>query len=97
MATSDAEYKMPRICKQIFDDGRIPSLPHKRSMTKKGNYHGMNMCVMNTIIVHFVLWAKYFLIQLLTEKAIESISRRKRETCYKTHPRYFPSYEMGWT
>ena len=33
----DAAYKTPWICKQIFDDGRIPSLPYKRPMTKKGN------------------------------------------------------------
>jgi len=35
--TMDAGYKTPWICKQIFDDGRIPSLPYKRPMTKKGN------------------------------------------------------------
>ena len=35
--TMDAGYKTPWICKQIFDDGRIPSLPYKRPMTKQGN------------------------------------------------------------
>lgn len=35
--TMDAGYKTPWICKQIFDDGRFPSLPYKRPMTKKGN------------------------------------------------------------
>ena len=35
--TMDAGYKTPWICKQIFDDGRIPSLPYKRPMTKTGN------------------------------------------------------------
>ena len=35
--TADAGYKTPWICKQIFDSGRIPSLPYKRPMTKKGN------------------------------------------------------------
>ncbi len=35
--TADAGYKTPWICKQIFDDGRIPSLPYKRPVTKKGN------------------------------------------------------------
>ena len=35
--TMDAGYKTPWICKQIFDDGRIPSLPYKRPMTKEGN------------------------------------------------------------
>ena len=35
--TMDAGYKTPWICKQIFDDGRIPSLPYKRPMTKAGN------------------------------------------------------------
>lgn len=33
----DAGYKTPWICKQIFDDGRIPSLPYKRPMSKAGN------------------------------------------------------------
>lgn len=37
VVTMDAGYKTPWICKQIFDDGRIPSLPYKRPMTKKGN------------------------------------------------------------
>lgn len=36
--TADAGYKTPWICKTIFDDGRIPSLPYKRPMTKP-NYH----------------------------------------------------------
>ena len=35
--TTDAEYKTPGICKQIFDSGRVPSLPYGRPMTKKGN------------------------------------------------------------
>ena len=35
--TADAGYKTPWICKQIFDSGRIPPLPYKRPMTKKGN------------------------------------------------------------
>ena len=35
--TADAGYKTPWICKQIFDSGRIPSLPYKRPMTRKGN------------------------------------------------------------
>ena len=33
---ADAGYKTPWICKKIIDDGRIPSLPYKRPMTKKG-------------------------------------------------------------
>lgn len=37
VVTADAGYKTPWICKQIIDDGRIPSLPYKRPMTKKGN------------------------------------------------------------
>jgi transposase len=35
--TADAAYKTPWICKKIFDDKRIPSMPYKRPMTKKGN------------------------------------------------------------
>lgn len=34
---ADAEYKTPWICKQIFDSGRIPSMPYKRPMTREGN------------------------------------------------------------
>ena len=37
VVTMDAGYKTPWICKQIFDDGRIPSLPYKRPVTKQGN------------------------------------------------------------
>jgi transposase len=36
VVTADAAYKTPWICKRIFDDERIPSLPYKRPMTKKG-------------------------------------------------------------
>ena len=36
--TMDAGYKTPWICKRIFDDGRIPSLPYKRPQTKKGGH-----------------------------------------------------------
>ena len=35
--TADAGYKTPWICKRIIDDNRIPSMPYKRPMTKKGN------------------------------------------------------------
>ncbi len=37
VVTADAGYKTPWICKQVIDSGRIPSLPYKRPMTKKGN------------------------------------------------------------
>lgn len=37
VVTADAAYKTPWICKKIFDDGRLPSMPYKRPMTKKGN------------------------------------------------------------
>ena len=37
VVTADAGYKTPWICKQIIDSRRIPSLPYKRPMTKKGN------------------------------------------------------------
>jgi len=38
IVTADAGYKTPWICKQIFDDGRLPSLPYRYPMTKKGNH-----------------------------------------------------------
>lgn len=37
---ADAGYKTPWICKQIIDSGRLPSMPYKRPMTKKGNLPG---------------------------------------------------------
>ena len=37
VVTADAGYKTPWICKKVFDDNRIPSMPYKRPMTKKGN------------------------------------------------------------
>ena len=36
---ADAGYKTPWICKKIFDDGRIPSLPYKRPQTLKGGHN----------------------------------------------------------
>lgn len=58
--TMDAGYKTPWICKQIFDDGRIPSLPYRRPMTKKGNlpwyeyvydeYYDCILCPQNTVL-----------------------------------------------
>lgn len=35
VVTADAGYKTPWICKRIFDDGRIPSMPYKRPQTKE--------------------------------------------------------------
>ncbi len=33
---ADAGYKTPWICKKIIDDGKVPSMPYKRPMTKNG-------------------------------------------------------------
>ena len=38
VVTMDAGYKTPWICKRIIEDGRIPSMPYKRPMTKEGNH-----------------------------------------------------------
>jgi transposase len=38
VVTADAGYKTPWICKQVFDDGKLPSLPYRAPMTKKGNH-----------------------------------------------------------
>ncbi len=35
----DAGYKTPWICKKIIDDGRNPSTPYKRPMSKKGFFY----------------------------------------------------------
>ena len=34
--TMDKAYKIPWICKRVFDDDRVPSLPYRRPMTKDG-------------------------------------------------------------
>jgi len=36
MAVLDSGYRTPWIMKQIFDGGRLPSVPYKRPMTKEG-------------------------------------------------------------
>ncbi|HPK17172.1 MAG TPA: IS1182 family transposase [Clostridia bacterium] len=38
VVTADAGYKTPWICTQVFDDGRLPSLPYRRPMTKEENH-----------------------------------------------------------
>lgn len=38
VVTADAGYKTPWVCKQVFDDARLPSLPYRRPMTKDGNH-----------------------------------------------------------
>lgn len=53
---ADAGYKTPWICKKVFDDGRLISLPYRAPMTKKGNlpwqeyvydeYYDMVICPM---------------------------------------------------
>ena len=60
VVAADAGYRTPWICKQIFDSGRIPSLPYKRPMTKKGNlpwyeyvydeYYDCILCPQNQIL-----------------------------------------------
>jgi len=35
---ADAGYKTPWICKKVFDDGRIPSLPYKRPQSMKDGH-----------------------------------------------------------
>lgn len=35
---ADSAYKTPWICKKIFDDGRIPSMPYTCPKTKEGNH-----------------------------------------------------------
>ena len=57
---ADAGYKTPWIAKKIIDDGRIPSMPYKRPMTKKGffkkydyvydEYYDCMICPANEIL-----------------------------------------------
>ena len=58
--TADAGYKTPWICKRIIDDGKLPSLPYRRPMTKKGNlpwyeyvydeYYDCVLCPQNQVL-----------------------------------------------
>lgn len=62
VVTADAAYKTPWICKKIFDDERIASLPYKRPMTKKGffkkyeyvydEYYDCVICPENQILTY---------------------------------------------
>lgn len=57
---ADAGYKTPWICKQIFDSGRIPSLPYRRPTTRKGSlprfdyvydeYYDCILCPQNQVL-----------------------------------------------
>lgn len=38
VVVADSAYKTPWICKKIFDDGRIPSMPYTAPKTKDGNH-----------------------------------------------------------
>jgi len=56
----DKAYKTPWICKSVFDDGRTPSLPYRRPMTKDGffrkyeyvydEYYDCYICPANQIL-----------------------------------------------
>lgn len=39
VVTADAGYKTPWICKELIDDGIIPSMPYVRPKTKEGFFH----------------------------------------------------------
>ncbi|WP_423243389.1 transposase [Clostridium septicum] len=47
----DAGYITPYICRQLFKDNILPSLPYKRPMTKEGFSKNMTMYMMNLMIV----------------------------------------------
>lgn len=58
--TADAGYKTPWFCKRIIEDGKLPSLPYRRPMTKKGNllwyeyvydeYYDCVLCPQNQVL-----------------------------------------------
>ena len=73
VVTADAGYKTPWICKQIFDSGKIPSLPYKRPMTKKGNLPGMRTYMMNITIVSCARKTRFSVMPLPTVKDIGNI------------------------
>jgi len=43
----DAGYIPPHICKTVFNDNILPTLPYKRPMTKDVFLRNMNMFMMN--------------------------------------------------
>jgi len=59
---ADAGYKTPWICKQVFDEGRLPVLPYKRPMTPPGYFHSYDyvydeyydcvLCPQNRVLVY---------------------------------------------
>ena len=87
VVTADAAYKTPWICKKIFDDERIPSLPYKRPMTKKGFFKKYEY-----------VYDEYFDCVICPENQILKYSTTTRDGYreYKSDPsicRYCPSRE----
>ena len=77
----DAGYKTPWICKRIIDDGRLPSLPYKRPMTKEG-FHEWYKYVYDEYL-DIVICPEY-------KSLLYSTTNHKKESAYNVYIRCTP-------
>ena len=77
MAALDSAYKTPWIMKQIFDSGRLPSVPYKRPMTKPGFFRK-----------HEYVYDEYYDCYLCTNDQVLKYSTTNRDGYreYKSNP-----------
>ena len=78
IVTADAAYKTPWICKRIVDDGRSPSMPYKRPMTKRGNHEYWKY-----------VYDEYYDCVICPEYQVLSYSTTNKDGCreYKSDPK----------
>ena len=78
IVTADAAYKTPWICKRIVDDGRSPSMPYKRPMTKRGNHEWWKY-----------VYDEYYDCVICPEYQVLSYSTTNKDGCreYKSNPK----------
>ncbi|MCX4323792.1 MAG: IS1182 family transposase [Lachnospiraceae bacterium] len=81
IVTMDAGYKTPWICKRIIDDGRLPSLPYKRPMTKEG-FHEWYKYVYDEYL-DIVICPEY-------KSLLYSTTNHKKESAYNVYIRCTP-------
>lgn len=78
IVTADAAYKTPWICKRIVDDGRSPSMPYRRPMTKRGNHEWWKY-----------VYDEYYDCVICPEYQVLSYSTTNKDGCreYKSNPK----------
>lgn len=77
MVVVDSGYRTPWIMKQIFDSGRLPSIPYKRPMTKEGFF-----------LKHEYVYDEYYDCYLCPNNQVLKYSATNREGYreYKSNP-----------